>query len=238
MIGEEMSNYAANKALRKLGIREDKQTVYVVHDAQIAFDDGASNENDGLVNPDSPIMTGVGSYHVIWDSKEYVCEPWTVSGNGNKNVYLGNNYHSSGKKEEDNGLPFYFDFLTLSNGTIRFHVLTDYGDYSTRTISIYTQTETITPIDPKYLPGVCLPVVEIASAEYPFSGDPVALSAEESAKFAAAAETGLPVVIKLTLNSMSLTAQYMSGLYMGNFGSGILSFAFSENGWVMGAAVD
>ena len=110
------------------------------------------------------------------------------------------------------------------------------NESKTRGFSI--ETETITPIDPKYLPGVCMPVVEITSAEYPFSGDTVALSAEESAKFAAAAETGLPVVIKLTLNSMSLTAQYMSGLYMGNLGDGTLSFALSENGWVMGAAVD
>lgn len=49
-------------------------------------------------------------------------------------------------------------------------------------------TETIHPIDPKYLPGVCLPVVEIA--------DVTAITATESAAITAAAENGLPCVLK------------------------------------------
>lgn len=54
----------------------------------------------------------------------------------------------------------------------------------------------IHPIDPKYIPGAVLPVVEIASAPYPIDGSTVALSAEESKELSAAIATGLPAVIK------------------------------------------
>lgn len=54
--------------------------------------------------------------------------------------------------------------------------------------SLIEFAETIHPIDPKYLPGVCLPVVEI--------GDMDAITASESVAFTAAAENGLPCVVK------------------------------------------
>lgn len=53
------------------------------------------------------------------------------------------------------------------------------------TISIVAVSETIHPIDPKFLPGVCLPVVEIA--------DITAITAEESALLTAA--IGSPIVV-------------------------------------------
>ena len=53
---------------------------------------------------------------------------------------------------------------------------------------VSTETETIHPIDPKFLPGVCLPVVETADIN--------AITTAESAVFTAAAENGLPCVLK------------------------------------------
>lgn len=55
--------------------------------------------------------------------------------------------------------------------------------------------ETIHPIDPKYLPGVCLPVVELSTA---FAGG-ATLSAEECALLDAAYEGNTPVVIKCNI---------------------------------------
>lgn len=62
-------------------------------------------------------------------------------------------------------------------------------------------TETIHPIDPKFLPGVCLPVVEVTSAPYSFEeGNIVSLTAEESARFNAAVGASDFVLIKIRLN--------------------------------------
>ena len=55
------------------------------------------------------------------------------------------------------------------------------------------EAETTTPIDPKYLPGVCLPVVELSTVG---TSDGAALTAEESAKMEEVAALGLPIIVK------------------------------------------
>lgn len=55
--------------------------------------------------------------------------------------------------------------------------------------------ETVHPIDPKYLPGVCLPVVEITSAP---TEDGAALTAEEKAIVEAAMAQNAPIVVRFT----------------------------------------
>lgn len=59
--------------------------------------------------------------------------------------------------------------------------------------------ETIVPIDPKYLPGVCLPVVELSTA---VTAEGATLTAEESAKMDAVG--GHACVIKCTINMMEI----------------------------------
>ena len=69
------------------------------------------------------------------------------------------------------------------------------------TVAVYELVETIHPIDPKYLPGVCLPVVEITSAPYSFgAGNTVPLTVEESAQFNAAVTASDFVLIKIRLD--------------------------------------
>lgn len=63
-------------------------------------------------------------------------------------------------------------------------------------------TETIHPIDPKFLPGVCLPVVELSTEFVP--PEYVAVTAEESAQLEQAAATGLPIVVRATFMGMTL----------------------------------
>ena len=61
------------------------------------------------------------------------------------------------------------------------------------------ETETIHPIDPKFLPGVCLPVVEL-STTLDIGTEPVNLSAEDCSAMTAVASTGTPIALKYTLN--------------------------------------
>ena len=64
-------------------------------------------------------------------------------------------------------------------------------------------------IDPKYLPGVCLPVVEIADAEN--------LTADENAKLTAC--IGLPCIIKVTFEGITgcAVAAYQANNGVHNF---------------------
>lgn len=64
-------------------------------------------------------------------------------------------------------------------------------------------TETIHPIDQKYLPGVCLPVVELSTL---LDFDGVELTAEESAALDKA--VGLPCIIKTELAGQPITAAF------------------------------
>lgn len=99
-----------------------------------------------------------------------------------------------------------------------------------------TTPETIHPIDPKFLPGVCLPVVEIASAPYPESGT-VELSAEESAKLDAAVAEGFPVVVKMTMFGMpvAVVCTYLGGEMLNGFVvENSIGFAKDDTVWKMG----
>lgn len=57
--------------------------------------------------------------------------------------------------------------------------------------------ETIHPIDPKFLPGVCLPVVELTTQP---TAEGAPLTAEESANVQAALAMGVPCVVKFNID--------------------------------------
>ena len=96
--------------------------------------------------------------------------------------------------------------------------------------------ETIHPIDQKFLPGVCLPVVEITSAAYPESGT-VELSAEESVKLDAAVAEGFPVVVKMTIFGMpaAVVCTCLGGKMLNGFiVESSIGFAKDDTVWKMG----
>ena len=99
---------------------------------------------------------------------------------------------------EDTGEPFLFMYEDsevwegLFKGEAGFSV----------TLSAWTQTEKTTPISDKYLPGVCLPVVELTTE----IANEVVLTAEESAKLTAAAEQRLPAVLRFPFADNTMTA--------------------------------
>lgn len=61
------------------------------------------------------------------------------------------------------------------------------------TMAVYEITEEVRTIEPKYLPGVCLPVVELTTVG---TSGGAALTAEESAKMEEVAALGLPIIVK------------------------------------------
>lgn len=86
------------------------------------------------------------------------------------------------------------------------------GNTGERTIYVSKiVTEKIHPIDPKYIPGAVLPVVEISTA-LAEDGSSTELSAEESAKLDEAAKDGIPCIIKAVLSgSIPIHAVYAYG---------------------------
>ena len=64
------------------------------------------------------------------------------------------------------------------------------------------EAETTTPIDPKYLPGVCLPVVELSAETLMalFSGQQVMATEKEAAVFMAARDNIAPLVVRGNFN--------------------------------------
>lgn len=112
---------------------------------------------------------------------------------------------------------------------------------------------TTTPIKPEYLPGVCLPVVEITSAEYPQSGI-VVLSAEERERINNAlglssllifkfkeALVGNPVMVPVIMSATLLEIDGSIGYIMVNESKDKIVLGYpAQNGdpgyWQMGAA--
>lgn len=127
-------------------------------------------------------------YTVNLNGEKYKCKSVgeDMDGNGTSDVVmLGNARLVFGMGYED-GEPWGIayvpgDFTALAHKD---------GDIGPITISISEEVETIVPIDQKFLPGVCLPVVEIA--------DISAITAEEGAELGK--HIGMPVVIKVTID--------------------------------------
>ena len=104
------------------------------------------------------------TYTVTFDGKRYSCVCSELNAVGNNAIF---------GEGEDTGEPF----LIILNGEDTFAIATQ--TEGTHTFSI-TQ-ETIHPIDPKFLPGVCLPVVELTTVP---TAKGAALTAEETAQVA------------------------------------------------------
>ena len=100
-------------------------------------------------------FTAGATYEVILDGVSYVRKAFDVEFEGETSTALGN---ASLFGYADTGEPFLFV-------NEMFGILSELGPGGTSEHSIVfskiEETETIHPIDPKFLPGVCLPVVDI-----------------------------------------------------------------------------
>ena len=93
----------------------------------------------------------------------------------------------------DTGEPFMFYIDVL--GAICIVATKEPGEH---TASIEAIAETIHPIEPKFLPGVCLPVVEIASAVYDPNSKAL-LTEEESAAMDTACASSTHIIVNVPL---------------------------------------
>lgn len=169
---EIMVTQAKSRVLRDLGV--DIEPAKLILDEPLGAD--ASGDFGGATiyinQNEKPGKIEEGKvYTVTTDSGSFtsVCKATTLEDN-TALLFIGN-----GKlfALEDTGESFVISLLADEFSTMLYAVDYDNGSH----MKIVSE-ETIHPIDPKFLPGVCLPVVEITSAEYPTDGI-VELSAEE-----------------------------------------------------------
>ena len=128
-------------------VETTKTAVEILREPKLEFEDGQTAFRCQLI-------AGV-TYEVILDGVTYVRKAFDVEFNGESGVVLGN---ASPYGYADTGEPF----VIIPN---LFAIISEVGSGGTSEHSIVfskiEETETIHPIDPKFLPGVCLPVVDI-----------------------------------------------------------------------------
>ena len=235
MICEDFANYAARKALRKLGVNEAPGKVFTF---------------DG--NTEGRIVIPLGSdYYCVKISDEVpdlhqisVVKMSDMAGNES---LLDETINVIDVKAGDDSMfgaigtavlnrfetPYVVvitDTATSQIPETGLYVLyadSDGGGY----ISRIEFAETITPIDPKYLPsggGGGLPVVEITSVKKT-DGTTYALSETEAAAMEAAAETGLPICAKFNVSDGGEIALNFSAVlsYMSVPAIGTSAYAFA-----------
>ena len=122
--------------------------------------------------------------------------------------------------------------LVLPIGTY----IVDYGDTYVTRIEF---AETIVPINPEHLPGVCLPVVELSTV---VGADTVALNETDSSALESAIKTKLPIVMVLHENIegaealWSVHAVYADfggmGCYIASAATTLYQFVNEGNGWM------
>lgn len=104
--------------------------------------------------------------------------------------------------------------------------------------SVTIGTEVIHPIDPKFLPGVCLPVVELETEIIP-DGSNIELTEAEGNALTATVATGLPIVLKLRLGDQKLSAiafrandaEDESPMYLLQFSTIVVSIWLNGSHW-------
>lgn len=130
---------------------------------------------------------------VLWDGVEYACTASDkVAFNEVVSFVLIGNQGMAGLGD-DTGEPFLIwcgEQTDLSSVRL-YTVITSVTD-GEHALSITKETETIHLIDPKYLPGVCLPLVELSTV---ITEEGVTLTDAEKAQVSEVA-TGLPFVVK------------------------------------------
>lgn len=219
--------FAANKVIRELG--ESGRIGSTETARTVILAETPLNMGENMFELSSPLVAGV-TYNVNINGTVYPCVAYSGEfGQLGASIAIGNETllgEADLTKE-----PFFAANIGVDD---RFACVC--ASYTEGTISITAVVETIHPIDPKFLPGVCLPVVEITSAEYPQSGT-VALSAEESAALTAAASMNVGAVIRYTLQTipMTIVAQSLMGtMFVDAINNPAFQFKASDDGWIMG----
>lgn len=191
----------AKKALDTLGVKVEKTKTVVFPETTIQLGklDGSPVAVAQFEGNVCSLVAGK-IYTVNWNGAVYQLECKAIPAElGFPGAYIG-----LAEWEWIEDVPFGFTYVEDENAT----ALIAYPVVSEATCSISTETETIHPIDPKFLPagvgGAGLPVVELTTkASLAEEGAEVTLTAEEAALLDAAWEKKLPCVISTGVEGMT-----------------------------------
>lgn len=183
---------AVKKALEELGVKTEKTKEYLIPQTNLVAEEPGDSgiyevylETNFVATLDQIQLAGgkiPDNVMVLFDGKTYVCDIVIVEEGELAGAILGNQKYIGG---EDTGEPFIF-FSGGGNDGIVYEIQ---GEH---TFAVYIETETIHPIDPKFIPGVVLPVVELETG-VTFEGS--MLTPEDAEKMDAL--NGAPFLAKL-----------------------------------------
>ena len=204
MFFEEFIGPLVKRVMRALGIRDEKSLKAIMDSGQIELPfeikDGKGElfediEDSAAIALWREISNG-DTCKVVFDGKEYIL-PATV-GPSSENP-ADTDIHIGG-----DGYPFYFWHTIAESNANMIFFIEAYDEKPGHSFAVYLQTEKTTPISDKYLPGVCLPVVELTSVKG-ITGNDYALTQAEGEQLDKAAQTNLPCVITFSMEGMTIS---------------------------------
>lgn len=197
---------------KKGGYTETKRTV-IVPETTTLFNESYLELH---LDPTASLIVGE-TYIAVFDGVEYECEAYLES--VNEIPCLGNASFTDGA-DTGNGEPF--GVADWGGGQIDVGVARKSGSH---TISVYQRKEIVHPIDPKYLPGAVLPVVELETV---IRQEGTTLAEVDCAKLDEIANSFLPAILKFNYEEfMDIVA--VVNVCVGMDGtSGSVSVTFSQ----------
>ena len=147
---------AVDMTLRKLGVSEEtKQTAILPETVVLPESHEMSAGKYGAFALPFVAMEVGKKYRVVADgvALEHIATDASYQIIGNASLF---------NDETDNGWPWVF-VIAMDYQVTAIGFADPAENEKSHTVAVYAVTETTTPIDPKYLPGVCLPVVELST---------------------------------------------------------------------------
>lgn len=180
----------------------ETETVEVLSETTINLEMAEDGVAEG-VSEKMISLTAGQTYNVVWDGVRYECVAQIFDGS----AFIGN---LGILGLDDTGEPFML--IPGDNGIVAISMTA--GNH---TLSITQETETIHPIDPKFLPGVVLPVVELTSVGPHEDGESITLSESDCAKLNAVGR--MPFIMTVKLEGGESLSFVMNCLSMNEYGA-------------------
>lgn len=234
-LSEEGIAFATRRTMKKLeesgqvGYIEKPETVFLP-ETTITIAVGATDSARYATAPLLADLVVGETYTVIYDGVEYNCVA--------EQTLMGGKVMSVGKtgmyngEELDSELPFFGYYVPrMASFQKEKFQLAVMPDGNPHTVSIVPK-ETIHPIDPKFLPGVCLPVVELSAETMTalYSGSIVMATEKETAAFMAAKEKVSPLVVRGNFNGAGFASV---GAFITDSNTGKQAFNIPIGGFVI-----
>lgn len=209
------------------------EVVEILPETQVQY-----NNSDGITCPaNTPVVLGK-TYSVLWDGVKYNCTCVDFTLEGQILLYLGNTAALGGA---DTGEPFAI-LAQVVEGMCGLNIV-GCVDENDHTCSIMGEAETVHTIDPKFIPGAVLPVVDLSveTISAMINAGETTAKDEEAAAIISAKEQGKAICINATvgLRKFSTFANLVPTalvnhdvVYKADFGAGIVQIITNDDGTV------